>query len=36
VKQIPGMDRREKVIQLTELGEEIYQNCRKKNNGFRK
>jgi DNA-binding MarR family transcriptional regulator len=30
VKQIPGMDRREKVIQLTELGEEIYQNCRKK------
>jgi DNA-binding MarR family transcriptional regulator len=30
VKQIPGMDKREKVIQLTELGEEIYQNCRKK------
>ncbi|MEH7255530.1 MarR family transcriptional regulator [Neobacillus niacini] len=30
VKQIPGMDRREKVIQLTELGEEIYQACRKK------
>lgn len=29
VKQIPGMDRREKVIQLTELGEEIYQACRK-------
>lgn len=30
VKQIPGMDRREKVIQLTEAGEEIYQACRKK------
>jgi MarR family transcriptional regulator, transcriptional regulator for hemolysin len=30
VKQIPRMDRREKVIQLTELGEEIYQACRKK------
>jgi MarR family transcriptional regulator, transcriptional regulator for hemolysin len=30
VKQIPGMDRREKVIQLTEAGEEIYQVCRKK------
>jgi MarR family transcriptional regulator, transcriptional regulator for hemolysin len=30
VKQIPGVDRREKVIQLTELGEEIYQACRKK------
>jgi MarR family transcriptional regulator, transcriptional regulator for hemolysin len=29
VKQIPGMDRREKVIQLTEAGEEIYQACRK-------
>jgi DNA-binding MarR family transcriptional regulator len=29
VKQIPGMDRREKVIQLTELGEEIYLRCRK-------
>ncbi|MDF2791343.1 MAG: MarR family transcriptional regulator [Neobacillus sp.] len=29
VKQIPGMDRREKVIQLTEVGEEIYQACRK-------
>lgn len=29
VKQIPGVDRREKVIQLTELGEEIYQACRK-------
>lgn len=30
VKQIPGKDRREKVIQLTELGEEIYKECRKK------
>lgn len=30
VIQIPGLDRREKVIQLTELGEEIYQACRKK------
>ena len=30
VRQIPGMNRREKVIQLTELGEEIYQACRKK------
>lgn len=30
VKQIPGMDRREKVIQLTEVGEEIYQACRNK------
>ena len=30
VKQIPGKDRREKIIQLTELGEEIYQECRKK------
>lgn len=30
VKQIPGKDRREKIIQLTELGEEIYQVCRKK------
>jgi MarR family transcriptional regulator, transcriptional regulator for hemolysin len=30
VKQIPGMDRREKVIQLTEAGEGIYQACRKK------
>ncbi|MEH7179684.1 MarR family winged helix-turn-helix transcriptional regulator [Neobacillus vireti] len=29
VKQIPGMDRREKVIQLTEFGEEIYLACRK-------
>jgi MarR family transcriptional regulator for hemolysin len=30
VKQIPGKDRREKIIQLTELGEEIYKECRKK------
>ena len=30
VKQIPGKDRREKVIQLTELGEEIYQHVEKK------
>lgn len=30
VEQIPGKDRREKIIQLTELGEEIYQACRKK------
>jgi len=30
IKQIPGKDRREKVIQLTELGENIYQECREK------
>ncbi|MEC1522731.1 MarR family transcriptional regulator [Neobacillus niacini] len=30
VKHIPGVDRREKVIQLTEIGEEVYQACRKK------
>lgn len=30
VKHIPGVDRREKVIELTELGEEIYRECRKK------
>ena len=30
VSQIPGKDRREKIIQLTELGEEIYQVCRVK------
>jgi MarR family transcriptional regulator, transcriptional regulator for hemolysin len=30
VKQIPGMDKREKVIELTEVGEEIYQACRNK------
>lgn len=28
VKQIPGKDRREKVIQLTEIGEQIYRECR--------
>ncbi|MEH7248201.1 MarR family transcriptional regulator [Neobacillus niacini] len=30
VKQIAGQDRREKIIQLTELGEEVYQACRKR------
>jgi MarR family transcriptional regulator, transcriptional regulator for hemolysin len=30
VEVIPGKDRREKIIQLTELGEEIYQECRQK------
>lgn len=30
VKQIPGKDRREKIIQLTDSGEEIYQTCREK------
>ena len=30
VKQIPGKDKREKIIQLTEIGEEIYQACRVK------
>nr|WP_285890878.1 MarR family transcriptional regulator [Mesobacillus maritimus] len=30
VKQIPGKDRREKIIQLTEKGDEIYKECRKK------
>ena len=30
VQQIPGKDRREKIIQLTEIGEEIYQTCRVK------
>ena len=30
VKQIAGQDRREKIIQLTELGEEVYKACRKK------
>lgn len=29
VKQIASKDRREKIIQLTELGEEVYQACRK-------
>ncbi|MFP7295596.1 MarR family winged helix-turn-helix transcriptional regulator [Neobacillus niacini] len=28
VKQIPSTNKREKVIQLTELGDEIYQVCR--------
>lgn len=27
---IPGKDRREKIIQLTEYGESLYQNCREK------
>ena len=30
VEQIAGQDRREKIIQLTELGEEVYKACRKK------
>ncbi|MGE8080035.1 MarR family winged helix-turn-helix transcriptional regulator [Peribacillus loiseleuriae] len=30
IKQIPGKDRREKIIQLTNSGEEIYQVCRSK------
>jgi MarR family transcriptional regulator for hemolysin len=30
VNQIPSKDRREKIIQLTQLGEEIYQTCRKR------
>jgi MarR family transcriptional regulator, transcriptional regulator for hemolysin len=30
VKQIAGQDKREKIIQLTELGEEVYKACRKK------
>ena len=30
VKQIPGKDRREKIIQLTDSGEEIYKECRGK------
>ncbi|CZQ98130.1 helix turn helix multiple antibiotic resistance protein [Trichococcus palustris] len=30
VRQIPSKDRREKITQLTALGEEIYQTCRKK------
>jgi len=29
VKQIPGKDKREKVIELTEVGEDIYLKCRK-------
>lgn len=30
VKQISGKDRREKIIQLTELGEDVYNACREK------
>ncbi|MCQ6281639.1 MarR family winged helix-turn-helix transcriptional regulator [Bacillus sp. EB600] len=30
VKEIPGQDKREKIIQLTDVGEEIYQSCRQK------
>ncbi|MBP1932386.1 MarR family winged helix-turn-helix transcriptional regulator [Ammoniphilus resinae] len=30
VMQVPGKDKREKIIQLTEVGEEIYQTCRQK------
>lgn len=30
VKQIAGQDRREKIIQLTESGEEVYKVCREK------
>jgi MarR family transcriptional regulator for hemolysin len=30
VNQIPGKDRREKIIQLTKLGEDVYLTCRKK------
>ena len=30
VKVIPGKDRREKIIQLTDLGKEVYQICRQK------
>lgn len=29
IKVIPGKDKREKLIQLTDLGENIYQSCRK-------
>ncbi|MBP2650848.1 MAG: MarR family transcriptional regulator [Firmicutes bacterium] len=29
VQQIPGLDKREKIIELTEKGERIYQECRK-------
>jgi|SRR5690625_1602387 len=28
IKQIPGRNKREKLIQLTELGEAVYQSCR--------
>lgn len=30
LKQIPGTDKREKIIQLTDIGEEIYLACRNK------
>lgn len=30
VSAVSGKDRREKIIQLTEVGEEIYQTCREK------
>ena len=30
VMQVPGKDKREKIIQLTDFGEEIYQSCRQK------
>lgn len=30
VMGIPGKDKREKLIQLTESGEQVYQSCRKK------
>jgi DNA-binding MarR family transcriptional regulator len=30
IKVIQGKDRREKIISLTELGEELYQSCRQK------
>ncbi len=30
IEQIPGKDKREKIIKLTALGEEIYLNCRQK------
>jgi DNA-binding MarR family transcriptional regulator len=30
VEQIPGKDKREKVMSLTTLGEEVYQECRRK------
>ena len=29
IQQIPGSDKREKIIELTEKGERIYQECRK-------
>jgi len=30
VRQITSQDRREKIIELTELGEDVYKECRKK------